>query len=170
MQVSRVRNRLLARLFTRFPSLAERWGEGLSRDMGEIPWSEPKKPLREAVLAIVTTGGVHLKSQEPFDMTDPAGDPSFREVPVDAPRELLTITHDYYDHRDAERDLNLVYPAGRLAELVAAGAVGALHPAAYGFMGHIEGPHLATLREKTAPEVARMLAEGGVDYALLVPA
>lgn len=170
MQLSRVKNRLLARLFTRFPSLAEGWGKGLSAEKGEIPWAEPEKPLREAVLAIVTTGGIHLKSQEPFDMTDPAGDPSFREVPVDAPRELLAITHDYYDHRDAEKDLNLVFPAGRLAELVAAGALGALHPTAYGFMGHIEGAHLETLRSETAPEVARRLAGGGVDYAILVPA
>lgn len=170
MKLSRVKNRLLARLFTRFPSFAERWGEGLSAEKGEIPWAEPNKPLREAVLAIVTTGGVHLKSQQPFDMTDPAGDPSFREVPVDTPRELLTITHDYYDHRDAERDLNLIFPAERLGELAAAGALGALHPVAYGLMGHIEEPHLETLRRETAPEIAHRLARAGVDYALLVPA
>ncbi|MBT1074261.1 hypothetical protein KJB29_03135 [Geobacter grbiciae] len=170
MGLSRLKNRLLARVFTAFPSLAERWGRRLAMHGGEIPWSEPRKPLREAVVALVTTGGVHLTTQEPFDMTDPNGDPTFREVPVDAPRESLTITHDYYNHRDAERDLNLVFPAERLREMVEKGALGRLHGTAYSFMGHIDGPHLLTLRKKSAPEVARRLAEAKVDYALLVPA
>lgn len=170
MEFSRLKNRLLARVFTAFPSLAERWGRRLAMHGGEIPWCEPRKPLREAVVALVTTGGVHLTTQEPFGMTDPNGDPTFREVPVDAPRESLTITHDYYDHRDAERDLSLVFPAERLRELVENNALGGLHAGAYSFMGHIDGSHLETLREKSAPEVARRLADARVDYALLVPA
>ncbi len=121
---ARLKNLVLARIFTVFPGLAARWGKGLSMDSGEIPWSVPRKPLREAVLAIVTTGGVHLRSDPPFDMSDPNGDPTFREIPADTPGE----------------------------------------------MGHIDGPHLATLRQRTAPEIARRLAAAGVDYALLVPA
>lgn len=170
MRFSRLKNRLFAKVFTAFPSLAERWGKRLEFHGGEMPWSEPRKPLREAVLALVTTGGLHLTTQEPFDMTDPDGDPTFREIPVEAPRESLAITHDYYDHRDAERDINLVYPTERLGEMVAAGALGGLHCAAYSFMGHIGGPHLKTLQQESAPEVARRLADAKVDYALLVPA
>jgi D-proline reductase (dithiol) PrdB len=49
--------------------------------------------LRRAALPLVTTGGVQLTPQPPFDMIDPDGDPSFREVPVDTRRELLRITH-----------------------------------------------------------------------------
>lgn len=170
MGSSRLKNRLLARLFTAFPSLAERWGRRLEAHEGDIPWAVPEKPLREAVLALVTTGGVHLSTHPPFDMADPNGDPTFREVPVDMPRARLTITHDYYDHRDAERDMNLVFPAQRLKELAEAGALGGLHPMAYSFMGHIAGPHLKTLQAESAPEVARRLADAKVDYALLVPA
>lgn len=170
MSHARLKNRLLARVFTAFPFLAERWGRGLETDHGEIPWAEPRKPLREAKLALVTTGGVHLKNQPPFDMADPNGDPSFREIPVGAPQDSLTITHDYYDHRDAEEDLNLVFPVQRLQELVEAGTLGALNPLAYAFMGHIDGPQLQTLVSETAPEAARRLADTKVDYALLVPA
>lgn len=170
MQLERWKNKLLARVFTAFPSLAAQWGKRLEMHEGEIPWAKPEKPLREAVLALVTTGGVHLTSQPPFNMTDPKGDPTFREVPVDTPRGLLTITHDYYDHRDAEKDLNLVFPVDRLKEMVDAGALGKLHPQTYSFMGHIDGPHLRTLQEKSGPEVARKLADAKVDYALLVPA
>jgi D-proline reductase (dithiol) PrdB len=166
----RLKNRTLARVFTAFPALAERWGKGLEANREPIPWAIPRKPLREAALALVTTGGIHLKSQPPFDMGDPHGDPTYREIPTDTPREALAITHDYYDHRDAERDLGLVLPVAELRELAEAGALGTLHPVAYSFMGHIAGPHLETLAAKTAPEVARKLAEAGLDYALLVPA
>lgn len=170
MPFTRLKNRFLARVFTAFPSLAARWGRRLDMNIADIPWTEPRKPLTEAVVALVTTGGVHLKTQQPFNMADPNGDPSFREISADTPFDLLTITHDYYDHRDAERDLNLVLPLQRLGEMVAAGAIKALHPIAYSFMGHIDGPHLQTLQEETAPAVARKLAVAKVDYALLVPA
>lgn len=167
---SRLHNRMMARIFAVFPSFAARWGVRLAMDQGAIPWAEPAKPLRDAVVALVTTGGVHLVTQQPFDMSDPNGDPTCREIPVNTPAEQLAITHDYYDHRDAERDLELVFPVRTLRELADAGALGALHPRAYGLMGHIDGPHLAILREHTAPEIARELAAAGVDYALLVPA
>jgi len=170
MSSLRLKNRVLARVFTAFPSLAARWGKGLAMNSGEVPWAEPRVPLREAVLALVTTGGVHLTTQPPFDMADQAGDPSFREVPVESARELLCITHDYYDHRDAAVDLNLVYPVQRLKELEEAGALGGLHRLAYSLMGHITEPHLRELQEITAVEIARRLAGAGVDYALLVPA
>ena len=167
---ARLKNLVLAKIFTVFPGLAARWGKGLTMDSGDIPWAAPRKPLREAVLALVTTGGVHLRSDTPFDMTDPNGDPGFREFPANSPREFLTITHDYYDHRDAELDLELVFPARSLQELVKRGALGTLHPSAFGLMGHIDGHHLETLRQRTAPEIARRLTAAGVDYALLVPA
>ena len=170
MPFTRLKNRLLARVFTALPSLAARWGRGLDPNISEIPWTEPQKPLREAVLALVTTGGVHLKTQLPFDMADQNGDPTFREIPADTSADLLTITHDYYDHRDAQKDLNLVLPLQRLRELVESAALGALHSPAYSLMGHIGGPHLKILEEETAPAIARKLADARVDYALLVPA
>jgi len=170
MPFTRLKNRLLARVFTALPSLAARWGRGLDSNISDIPWTEPQKPLREAVMALVTTGGVHLKTQLPFNMDDHNGDPSFREIPADTSADLLTITHDYYDHRDADKDLNLVFPLQRLQELVKSAALGALHTPVYSLMGHIDGPHLNILQEETAPTIARKLADAKVDYALLVPA
>jgi D-proline reductase (dithiol) PrdB len=170
MTQGRLKNRILARIFTAFPALAASWGRQLAMHTGEVPWTAAEKPLSKAVLALVTTGGVHLRTQLPFDMSDPNGDPTYREIPTATPREQLVITHDYYDHRDAERDLELVFPVQSLRELAERSALGGLHPIAYGLMGHIDGPHLATLQERTAPEIARKLAAAGVDYALLVPA
>lgn len=168
----RLQNRLVARLYGWRPSLASQWAQRLSpmTNGAPIPWAEPRKPLREATLALVTTGGVHLKLQRAFDMADPNGDPTFREIPVDVSRSAFTITHDYYDHHDAEKDLNLVLPTQRLRDLVEHGALGYLHPTAFSFMGHIDGPHLETLTTVTAPDAAERLREAKVDYALLVPA
>ena len=170
MELIRFRHRMLARIFSFFPDLAASWGRKLDRNSDTIPWTIPGKELRDATVALITTGGVHRIDQPPFSMVDPDGDPTWREIPLDTPRSSLTITHDYYDHRDAERDLNLVLPIERFLELVQQGILKNCHSPAYGLMGHIAGRHLETLRTRTGPELAASLASAGVDYALLIPA
>ena len=102
-------------------------------------------------------------------MHDHDGDPSFRELDFERPLDSLMITHDYYDHADADRDLNVVLPVERLRELAASGEIGAVARLGYGFMGHITGPHLETLKRRTAPEVAARLKKARVDAVLLAP-
>jgi D-proline reductase (dithiol) PrdB len=163
-------SRAYGRLLTRVPALARRWGRGYDAVGGaDVPLVGLGKPLSACRLALVTTGGVHLRAQRPFDMGDSRGDPSVRAIPADTPVEDLTITHDYYDHRDAERDLNILFPLALGRELVAMGALGGLGTG-YSFMGHIEPPHVATLLRRTAPEVARRLRREQVDAVLLTPA
>ncbi|MEE9615147.1 MAG: glycine/sarcosine/betaine reductase selenoprotein B family protein [Thermodesulfobacteriota bacterium] len=168
--MSSFKNRLLARIFTRFPSLVERAAEKAAPLKIEgIPWTPVTKPLKESTVALVTTAGVHLASQKPFDMEDPDGDPTWRELHSDIPREEYTITHDYYDHRDADRDLNIVFPIDRLQELKEEGLIGGVADTHYGFMGHIAGAHVDTLIKETAPEMTRKLVAAGVDVVLLTP-
>jgi D-proline reductase (dithiol) PrdB len=164
-------NRLFVQLYRRVPGLASRWARRHRLVEGrEIPWAPIRKPVAESMIALVTTAGVHLKSQEPFNMDDPDGDPTFRAIPTDAPRADLTITHKYYDHSAADRDINVVLPLDRMRELLAKKRIGGIAPLAYGFMGHIDGPHLKTLLENTAPDVARRLKEDRADAVLLTPA
>jgi D-proline reductase (dithiol) PrdB len=164
-------NRLFVQLYRRVPGLASRWARRHRLVEGrEIPWAPIRKPVAESMIALVTTAGVHLKSQEPFDMEDQHGDPSFRDIPADTPRADLMITHKYYDHSLADRDINVVLPLDRMRELAAERRIGGIAPRAYGFMGHIDGPHVTTLIERTAPEVARRLKTDGVDAAVLTPA
>ena len=164
-------NVLMVRLYKHLPWLAERWARHHRFVETEgIPWAPLKKPLREAVIALVTTAGVHMRSQPPFDMDDPNGDPSFRVVPSDVKEEEVVITHKYYDHSAADKDLNVVLPLHRLKELEAEGMIGGIAPFVYSFMGHIDGPHVATLVEKTAPEVARRLKRDGAEAVFLTPA
>ena len=164
-------NRVAVQLFRRLPWLGEAWARRRRVvEADSVPWTPMRKPVREAVVALVTTAGVHRRGDPPFDMTDPDGDPSFRVVPVDTPRAEVTITHKYYDHSAADRDLNVVLPVDRLRELAAAGQVGAVAPRMYSFMGHVDGAHLRTLMDATAPEVARRLGADGAEAVVLTPA
>ena len=121
-------------------------------------------------LALITTGGVHLNSQPPFNMKDPAGDPSFREIPADIAVRELVITHDYYDHSDADIDVNVVFPIERVKDLKRSGDVGTVNDRHFSFMGHITGRHLETLLNETAPRVAAELKKDDVDIVILTPA
>lgn len=133
----------------------------------QVPWTPLAKPLAEARVALITTCGVHLATDPPFDLQTAHGDVSFREIPGDAPLTDLTISHGHYDERDARRDLNVVFPLERLRELAAEGLIGAVAPRHYGFMGSIKRP--ARLIADTAPEVARRLRADAVDVVLLTP-
>jgi D-proline reductase (dithiol) PrdB len=171
MNLHRLRNRLFALLFSRFPGLTTRWLKNQQLDdYGPPPWAPLRKPLEECTVALVTTAGVHLKSEVPFDMEDKNGDPTYRVIPHNGPRDQLCITHDYYDHCDADRDINIVLPLDRLQELVSEKVVGQVAPFHYSFMGHIDGPHVARLLAVTAPEVARRLKHEQVDAVVLTPA
>ncbi len=171
MKSSPVKVGLGARLFTWSRSLTAFWARHANVVAhGDTPWAPLRKDPRECVVALVTTAGVHLATDAPFDMGDRRGDPSFREIPSDTPGRLLAVTHDYYDHRDADRDVNVVFPLDRLRELRDRGEIGRTAPRHYSFMGHVIGPHLATLRDATSREVARRLGDAGVDLVVLSPA
>jgi len=168
--VSRFKNRLIAKLLARFPFLAKRSVAAYQPpELGEIPWTQVTKKLNESIIALVTTAGVHHRAQKPFDMEDHNGDPSFRVIDVTKAFTDLIITHDYYDHADADKDINIVFPVDRLKEFKQEGLIGKVADTHYGFMGHITGSHLPTLINKTAPEVARLLKKAGVDIVLLTP-
>jgi D-proline reductase (dithiol) PrdB len=130
----------------------------------DLSFVRPKKPLRESRLALVTTGGVHLPEQPRFDIDEPLGDCSYREIPTDAP--ALTWTHAYYAP-DRAMDLDSVFPLQTIHGLATEGVVGELNRRHFSFMGAIHEP--GPLVERTAPEVAGKLAEDGVDVVLLTP-
>ncbi len=171
MNLHRLQNRFFALFFSHFPALTTRW---LKRqqldDYGPPPWTPLAKPLSDCTVALVTTAGVHRQNDEPFDMTDKDGDPTYRIIPRNTPRDCLCITHDYYDHRDADKDVNIVLPLERLQELKNDRVIGEGAPFHYSFMGHIDGRHVSRLLAETAPEVARRLQREQVDAVILTPA
>jgi D-proline reductase (dithiol) PrdB len=115
-------------------------------------------------LALVTTGGVHLPNDARFDIDDPSGDCSYREIPAGATD--LTWTHAYY-RPDISADLDSVFPLVTLRDLEREGVVGELGPRHFSFMGAIHDP--GPLVRGTAPAVAGKLADDGVEAVLLTP-
>jgi len=124
-------------------------------------------PLAEATVALVTTAGAHLASQEPFDVTTIAGDAGYRLIPADVDMASLRFSHTHYDTASAEADPNVVLPIDRLHELVASGRIGAVSPIHVGMMGF--NPDPTEIAEVTAPTVAGALTEAGVHAAVLAP-
>ncbi len=160
--------------FFGIPAVAQIWAKLLARDSqaqgDSIPFARLAKPLDQCRAALLTTGGIHLPEQPPFDMENPEGDASYREIPGDVALDQLVITHKYYNHKDADADPNIILPLDHFRDLASRGVIGQVAPRHFSFMGHIEGAQLPILVEQTAPEVAAKLRADGVDFAFLTPA
>jgi D-proline reductase (dithiol) PrdB len=165
------KDKLIAKWLTKYPSLFRKWVRRSNFiEFSDSPWTPFDKDISTCRLALVTTGGVHLKSQKPFDMMDVAGDPTFREIPADTRPADLTITHNYYNHADADKDINVVFPIKIVQELKQSDEVGDVNYRHFSFMGHIMHHHINTLMKETAPSVAAALKSDEVDIVILTPA
>jgi len=139
------------------------------RRIDPVPWTPLKKPLAECSLMLVSSAGIAMKEQTPFDNSIRGGDPSIREIPSDVDVASLIETHrsDAFDHGGIRRDPNLAFPADRLRELAAAGVIGSLNNRYISIMGSVTAP--GRLIKKTIPQVVPKLVEDQVDIALLIP-
>jgi D-proline reductase (dithiol) PrdB len=168
--ISRLKNKLIAKAATAVPRIGELLSASYHpAEQQGVPWTPVVKRLGKSIVSLVTTAGVHRRDQMPFDMLDSNGDPSSRVFEGTISVDDLMITHDYYDHKDADQDINIVFPIDRLREFEKDGIIGAVASVHFSFMGHVLGPHLRTLTEVTAPAVAERLKSEGVDVVLLTP-
>jgi D-proline reductase (dithiol) PrdB len=127
-----------------------------------IPYTPRARELHETIFALVTTAGVHLRDQEAFDV---AGDNSWRIIPGDVQADQLMVTHDHYNHRDADQDINCVFPIERLRELAAEGLIAGVSDKHLGFMGYTQ--NFRDLYERAAPEMARIILRSKADGVIL---
>ncbi len=125
-------------------------------------WAPVSKPLKESKVAFATAGGIHLKSQTPFN---PAGDFSIREIPSNTPSSELMVTHGGYDNSDVNKDVNAMLPIDRLRELEKEGYFGSLSSVLVGFMGG--GGNVEKFRNETGPAIAKIFKNEGVDLCVL---
>ena len=143
---------------------AYRW-----RRIDPVPWTPLRKPLAECRLALVSSAGLVMPDQPPFDKSVRGGDVSFREIPNDVDVASLIDTHrsPSFDHTGLRRDPNLAFPVDRVRELARSNRVGSIARRHLSCMGAITAP--GRLVRNTAPAAARMLVDDKVDVALLVP-
>lgn len=138
-----------------------------------IPWTPPAKPLSDCAVALISTGGVVLKTDPPFDQDGERrnpwwGDPSYRVIPNTARTGEIRVCHLHINPAFAEADMNCLLPIERLNDLVAAGIVGRAAAAHYSFMGYQLDP--GELLERTIPSIIERLRSEAVDVAVLFPA
>jgi len=138
-----------------------------------IPWTPLAKPLAQSTVALLSSAGVALKTDQPFDQEGERqnpwwGDPSYRILPDTATENDVRLYHLHIDPRFAEQDLNCLFPLGRLKELEQSGEIGRSSPRHYSMMGYILEPE--TLLKVTVPAITRDLREDQADVVVLVPA
>ncbi len=141
---------------------------------GEPAWAAFAPRLAGARIALLTSAGLHLRDGQPgFDLErerrEPTwGDPSWRRIPAGVRSDELGMCHLHVSSADVLADHNVALPIDRLAELVAAGVVGAAAPEHVSVMGY-QDRSLEGWRDATLPEVVDMLRGEAADGVVLAP-
>jgi D-proline reductase (dithiol) PrdB len=130
------------------------------------PWTPISKPLKDSKVVLISSGGIYQKEHSPFNPIK--NDLTFREIPKGISIGDLKISHDFYDHTDAEKDINCVFPIERMRELEKEGFLGELSEINFTFMGRIFKK--TQLLEEMIPHLIKRLKEMNIDLAFLVPA
>ena len=157
------------------PSLRAWIGSTIPEDdfKGEIPWTPIEKPVNEMTFALLTSAGINMKSDPPFDVErekrEPAwGDPSMREIPITAVESDIDVNHLHINTEFVKTDLNVMLPLARFREFEEEGIIGKLAPTAYSYYGFQMDP--SALIADTMPKIVSKMKEEGVDTVLLTPA
>ncbi len=140
---------------------------------GNIPWTPMAKPLNRTTLALVTSAGISLKSDPPFDMEREKreairGDSSFRVIPRGTTARDININHLHINTSYVQQDINVMLPLERMAELEKEAIIGRLADSHYSFYG-FQWKSTEFITEAIAPMAQRMEKEG-VDAVFLTPA
>lgn len=127
------------------------------------PWAKGPALARRRV-AIVTTAGIHMRSDQPFG----GGGMDYRVIPGDVADADLVMSHTSvnFDRSGFQQDWNVAFPLDRLKELEREGTIGSIAAFHYSFMGAVWP---VTRYEPKARELAAMLKKDGVDAVLLSP-
>ena len=104
--------------------IARSWIEREEDPDRPVPWTPLKKPLNECTVAFISSAGIAMLDDAPFDQEGERqnpwwGDPSYRVIPRTATENEVGVYHLHINPAFAKRDLNSVLPLQRLDELVA---------------------------------------------------
>lgn len=123
-----------------------------------VPFTPFDGELARSTIAIVTAGGVHRKDQEGFNIANELGDLGYRVIAEDVDSADLKVTHNHYDHSDADRDINVVFPIDVLRDLQSEGFIRDIAKKHIGYMGYTM--QLKAMYEGTAREIANEIDKG----------
>ena len=123
-----------------------------------VPFTPFDGEIAKSTVALVTAGGVHLKDQDGFNIADELGDLTYRIIPEDVNATDLMVTHHHYDHSDADKDINVVFPIDVLRDLQQEGFIRGIARMHVGYMGYTM--QLKAMYEGTAREIANEIDKG----------
>jgi len=130
-------------------------------------WTPFEKQLEKAKIALLCSSGISRKDQEPYDPLS-QNNLTYREIPKETRAEDIMINYAYYDHGDADKDPNIVFPIDRFRELEEEGFIGELAETSYGLgMGRMY--KRTALQTQLAAEIARKLKGAAIDVLFCVP-
>jgi len=117
----------------------------------------------EARVAIISTAGLHRRSDRPFAI----GEAGYRVIPKDVEAADLVMSHisTNFDRTGFQLDINMVLPIDRLEELEEEGFIAASAAYHYSFMGATDPAAMET----EARRLAGLLKQDSVTCALLIP-
>jgi D-proline reductase (dithiol) PrdB len=85
-------------------TINERYPGSMIEKADFVPLAASRKPLSEVRLSMISSCGVHAKTDPPLDVCLPFGDFRFRRVPSGARHRDLIIHQLKYPHDDADLD------------------------------------------------------------------
>ena len=131
------------------------------------PLTRLSKPVADCAVTLLTSGGISHCSMPGFD-PDARNDHRLDEVDRNVSNSDFEINDSYYNHDDADSDINCVFPIDRLREMAASGVIGSIAPRFWsGFMGRIY--NRTKLIEESAPAFIEKLREDAVDILVAAP-
>jgi D-proline reductase (dithiol) PrdB len=138
-----------------------------------IPWTPMKKPLNQISLALVTSAGISLKTDPPFDMEREKreaiwGDRSYRAIPRGTTEKDIEVNHLHINTNWIKEDINIILPLARMTEFEQEKIIGRLAPTAYSFYG-FQWQNNDFLKEGIEPISNKMKLEE-VEAVLMTPA
>ncbi len=124
--------------------------------------------LSQSRLVLISSAGGYMPtSQTPFDAANPLGDYTIRLLPTATPFDAIAYAHTHYDHTAVNADPQVLLPLGHLADLAAAGTIGALTPNLISFMGY--QPDVGRVLDELIPAIVAAVQAEEAHAALLVP-
>lgn len=134
----------------------------------DAPLHRLTKPISQCRITLLTSGGISMCSMPGFDPMA-RNDHRLDAIPLETQASDFQIHDAYYDHSDAEQDINCQFPIDRLREMVVNGEIGSLAPRFWsGFMGRIY--NRSKVIQESAPAFVAELKRDEVDLLIAVPA
>ena len=127
------------------------------------PWVDGP-PLNQRRVSLITTAGLHKRTDRPFQMGQPD---YYRVIPGDTLDNEVVMSHGApsFDRTGYQRDWNVIFPLDRLRELADEGIIGSVADFHYSF----GTPLTMKENETAAEELSELFKKDRVNAVLIFP-